>query len=273
MNKIGRVVSWPSKTAALILAVSLGSCCFGVDRPSLGAEIIRQVPDVASDRIAFVEEITYLSGFQTSVGDQVRIAERGQSYRRQDIVFTEYVEPLSEKPTVGWEGDLLTIYFSRDATVLLERKRLGNITLKFVRRMELVGKPPIGKFLTALKDSARVWNREDLTAKIWETCRTGERNVSAAEIDDWAQLLLIDRALRTEGELHPNIQVREVAFLCICELVAPSLLQQHRPLRQDLGTGRSGMRERFDIHIIDDSDIEAAKNAAGNYKTSLQNEK
>jgi len=133
-----KLIKWvtvhPVMSVLVVIIICLGSCYFCIHRPLDPPEIIRQVGATASQRIAFVEQINYASGLQTCVADQVRIADRVSDSQPQDIVFTEDVEPLSQKPIVEWKGDVLTIYVARDANVLLRKDTLGNISIKFVRR-------------------------------------------------------------------------------------------------------------------------------------------
>jgi hypothetical protein len=268
------MTSWlrlhPVITASVASVIVIGLYYLYLRQPLTPSEIISQVADGTSRRKAIVEQISYSSGIQTCVADQVRISKMADDSETEEIVFTEDVEPLAEKPTVDWKGNVLTIQFSRDANVLERKDRSGDISIIYVRRRELVGQQAIGSLVLALKDATRVWSEEELTAKIWETCRDRGQGISEEELTDWDRLLSIDRCLLTDGTLNSEIQVREVAFLCISELIAPWLSKMERPLRQDMGTGRSGKPERFDIHIINDSDVAAARDAVKSYLSSLR---
>jgi hypothetical protein len=222
-------------------------------------KIIQTVEASPGGLVAIVDQIPYANGLLTSEEDRVRIVDPQKNKPEGEVVFAEDSEQSTEKPVITWSGGKLVISFSRDANVLFQRPSFGGVQIEVVRRKELQGVPPIGPMLQALQDSQRIWSRDDLTAKVLETCRGRKSPATRDEVAAWARLLDTDLALKTDTTLLPGIRVREVALLCIEELTGESFIPsrggQETPMRDLLATARGGKPEQFRVVKIEQSDM------------------
>jgi hypothetical protein len=196
--------------------------------------------------------VEYINGFSTSFADRVRIVDNSKDQSEGVVVFSEDAEPEIEKPVMSLCDGKLVISCSRDAYVLMLKENVAGISVLLTRRTELVGRKPIGSLIKALQESDRVWNRDDLTAKVWQTCQMPIYRDSKSDMDQWFRLLEDKRVIITDDTLHNGIQVREIALTCIAEILGRTSVLDDLPDQETLGTGNSGKPKRYYIKKIND---------------------
>jgi hypothetical protein len=253
------IYSLSSRVLYFVLFLLACRCdIIAAERPPI---IIQSLKNSDSSYVAILEQVDYANGILTSTEDRVRVSKEGD-INKGEIVFCEDVMPPLEKPNVQWSGSKLIISFSRDAYVFVRKQEIQGLTVEYLRRSELLGKEPIGPLSLALLDSHRIWTRDDLTAKVWQTCRNAEAALGQEELNRWFKLLDVRRVLLTDDTLNPGIEVRELALMCIFEFTGHSSLLEKAANRDVLYTGMSGRPERFYIKIIEEQNWpELAKSA------------
>lgn len=222
------------------------------------AQIIQNTTSPDGRATAIIEKVEHPVGLNTSEVDRIRIVATDRSCPDQIIFAEDSVSP-AEWPVVAWTGHSLVITFSRDAQVLFREQKWRDIPIKYFRRPELSGRPPIGPLILAVQDPNRIWSNEDITAKIFETCRE-EKNTAtiAAEVNCWEELLHDGRTLRTDSTLKPGIKVDEIALLCVEQLTKNARLVSkcnRMQVRELIATGRGDKPEIFKIRVLKDADM------------------
>lgn len=122
--------------------------------------------------------------------------------------------------------------------------------------VEVAAKVPT--LLAELQRPKKVWTRAHLAGSLYRTCRTRHTATTKEEIDSWGKLLMVDRALITDGSLNPSLMVREVALVCIEELSGEDFyptLNRCAPMREIVSSRMHGQVERFSIAEILPQDL------------------
>ncbi len=107
-------------------------------------------------------------------------------------------------------------------------------------------------FISALRNPAKVWTRDQLAKDLYKACRERRGDLTEQEIGAWEKLLESDRVLKTDGSLKCSVHIREIALTCIEELTGESFYPTkgaEAPMRIILSMSVNGEIQRF--HVVE----------------------
>lgn len=127
-----RTTGWIAVGFALAIIPASVSCNRKGDDPV--RTVLKQVPSPSGVWTATLDQIAFKSGFTTPDYDRVVLTGAKQADPEGDIAFIEVRMPDADKPTLAWSGDHLVITVAKDASIVAQKKTVGDLQVEIATR-------------------------------------------------------------------------------------------------------------------------------------------